>query len=101
MEAHVLPPHPSVIPMNTADLAADDGSLVSAGRGSGLSKQEKSRYPTRLNTLYQYDFRTPGASVGCCYLPSYVRQQCETGKAVCHPRSRHCQWTEGMIRPTP
>ncbi|OGE51549.1 hypothetical protein PENARI_c013G08674 [Penicillium arizonense] len=37
----------SVIPMNTADLAADDGSLVSAGRGSGLSKEEKPKYPTR------------------------------------------------------
>ncbi|KAJ5317226.1 hypothetical protein PENANT_c045G03502 [Penicillium antarcticum] len=37
----------SVIPMNTVDLAADDGSLVSAGRGSGLTKEEKSRYPTR------------------------------------------------------
>jgi ribosomal protein S4 len=37
----------SVIPMNTADLAVDDGSLVSAGRGSGLSKEEKSKFPTR------------------------------------------------------
>jgi ribosomal protein S4 len=28
----------SVIPMNTADLAADDGSKESAGRGAGLSE---------------------------------------------------------------
>ncbi|KAJ5136881.1 hypothetical protein N7448_005435 [Penicillium atrosanguineum] len=31
----------SVIPMNTNDLAADDGSKASAGRGSGLEKAEK------------------------------------------------------------
>lgn len=31
----------SVIPMNTNDLAADDGSKASAGRGSGLEKVEK------------------------------------------------------------
>ncbi|KAJ6127383.1 hypothetical protein N7523_002995 [Penicillium sp. IBT 18751x] len=31
----------SVIPMNTNDLAADDGSKASAGRGSGLEKTEK------------------------------------------------------------
>ncbi|KAJ5383381.1 hypothetical protein N7517_001292 [Penicillium concentricum] len=37
----------SVIPMNAADLAADDGSLVSSGRGSGLDKDGKSAYQTR------------------------------------------------------
>ncbi|KAJ5776023.1 uncharacterized protein N7511_001034 [Penicillium nucicola] len=37
----------SVIPMNTADLATDDGSLVSAGRGSGLTQEEKPRYTVR------------------------------------------------------
>ncbi|KAJ5562225.1 hypothetical protein N7461_000986 [Penicillium sp. DV-2018c] len=30
----------SVIPMSASDLAADDGSLASAGRGSGLGKQD-------------------------------------------------------------
>ncbi|KAJ5431983.1 hypothetical protein N7445_008481 [Penicillium cf. griseofulvum] len=37
----------SVIPMNAADLAADDGSLASSGRGSGLGKDGKSIYPAR------------------------------------------------------
>ncbi|KAJ5164640.1 uncharacterized protein N7500_006470 [Penicillium coprophilum] len=37
----------SVIPMNAADLAADDGSLVSSGRGSGLDKDGKSTHQTR------------------------------------------------------
>ncbi|KXG52678.1 uncharacterized protein PGRI_079340 [Penicillium griseofulvum] len=36
----------SVIPMNAADLAADDGSLISSGRGSGLGKDGKI-YPAR------------------------------------------------------
>jgi ribosomal protein S4 len=31
----------SVIPMNTNDLAADDGSKAAAGRGSGLAKSGK------------------------------------------------------------
>ncbi|KAJ5272796.1 hypothetical protein N7478_007921 [Penicillium angulare] len=37
----------SVFPMNTADLAADDGSKMSAGRGSGLLTKEE-RQPARL-----------------------------------------------------
>jgi ribosomal protein S4 len=37
----------SVIPMNTADLAADDGSLMSAGRGSGLDEQGKPAFKAR------------------------------------------------------
>ncbi|KAJ5927400.1 hypothetical protein N7516_009173 [Penicillium verrucosum] len=37
----------SVIPMNASDLAADDGSLVSSGRGSGLDKGGKPAYQTR------------------------------------------------------
>ncbi|CAI7620227.1 unnamed protein product [Penicillium glandicola] len=37
----------SVIPMNASDLAADDGSLVSSGRGSGLDKHGKPAYQTR------------------------------------------------------
>lgn len=32
----------SVVPMNTSEMAADDGSGASAGRGSGLEKPEKS-----------------------------------------------------------
>lgn len=36
----------SVVPMHTADLAADDGSMMSAGRGSGLDKKvEAPRVP--------------------------------------------------------
>ncbi|KAJ5959127.1 uncharacterized protein N7479_006277 [Penicillium vulpinum] len=37
----------SVIPMNASDLAADDGSLVSSGRGSGLDQDGKPAYQTR------------------------------------------------------
>ncbi|CAG7926673.1 unnamed protein product [Penicillium olsonii] len=37
----------SVIPMNTSDLAADDGSLFSSGRGSGLEKEGKPAFQTR------------------------------------------------------
>ncbi|KAK4870340.1 hypothetical protein LT330_005394 [Penicillium expansum] len=37
----------SVIPMNASDLAADDGSLVSSGRGSGLDDGGKPAYQTR------------------------------------------------------
>ncbi|EKV12996.1 30S ribosomal subunit S4, putative [Penicillium digitatum PHI26] len=37
----------SVIPMNASDLAADDGTLVSSGRGSGLDKGGKPAYQTR------------------------------------------------------
>lgn len=33
--------------MNASDLAADDGSLVSSGRGSGLDKGGKPAYQTR------------------------------------------------------
>ncbi|KAJ5169015.1 uncharacterized protein N7482_004609 [Penicillium canariense] len=40
----------SVIPMNTSDLAADDGSKVSAGRGSGL----KEGGPTQRSRLIPY-----------------------------------------------
>ncbi|KAJ5738078.1 hypothetical protein N7493_001233 [Penicillium malachiteum] len=38
----------SVVPMNTADLAADDGSEMAAGRGSGLNKDVKSPSMPRL-----------------------------------------------------
>jgi ribosomal protein S4 len=37
----------SVIPMNASDLAADDGSLASAGRGSGLDKDGDETYENR------------------------------------------------------
>ena len=38
----------SVIPMSTADLAADDGSKMSAGRGSGLTESGRRTGPNRL-----------------------------------------------------
>ncbi|KAJ5482345.1 hypothetical protein N7475_001157 [Penicillium sp. IBT 31633x] len=37
----------SVIPMNASDLAADDGSLASAGRGSGLDNDGSPTHQTR------------------------------------------------------
>ena len=46
----------SVIPMNTADLAADDGSMVSAGRGSGLTKLERGAGSSRLIPYTQMAF---------------------------------------------
>lgn len=45
----------SVYPMNTADLAMDDGSKASAGRGSGLQEQEKS-FNSRLVPYTQMAF---------------------------------------------
>lgn len=47
----------SVIPMNTSDLAADDGSKVSAGRGSGLEKKRgKDSIQARLTPYTQMAF---------------------------------------------
>ncbi|KAJ5584172.1 uncharacterized protein N7459_003972 [Penicillium hispanicum] len=46
----------SVIPMNTADLAADDGSKISAGRGSGLTKTDRASGPSRLTPYTQMAF---------------------------------------------
>lgn len=37
----------SVVPMNTLDLAKDDGTAASAGRGSGLQTGERESYQTR------------------------------------------------------
>ncbi|KAJ5937209.1 hypothetical protein N7454_004864 [Penicillium verhagenii] len=45
----------SVYPMNTADLAMDDGSKASAGRGSGLQSEEKP-FNTRLVPYTQMAF---------------------------------------------
>ncbi|OQE26782.1 hypothetical protein PENSTE_c005G00725 [Penicillium steckii] len=45
----------SVIPMDTSDLAADDGSKISAGRGSGLQNQEKGR-PSKIIPYTQMAF---------------------------------------------
>jgi ribosomal protein S4 len=47
----------SVIPMNTTDLAADDGSKESSGRGSGLSSESSSgRSRSRLIPYTQMAF---------------------------------------------
>lgn len=47
----------SVVPMNVADLAADDGSLVSSGRGLGLdSEDKKSRTNVRPMPFTQMAF---------------------------------------------
>lgn len=46
----------SVIPMSTIDLAADDGSKISAGRGSGLSKVERGPGPARPTPYTQMAF---------------------------------------------
>lgn len=46
----------SVIPMNTADLAADDGSKVSAGRGSGLEKRGRESIQSKLTPYTQMAF---------------------------------------------
>jgi ribosomal protein S4 len=47
----------SVIPMNTTDLAADDGSKTSAGRCSGLEKRARdSVTPPRLTPYTQMAF---------------------------------------------
>lgn len=46
----------SVIPMNTSDLAADDGSKDSAGRGSGLEKRGKESIQSKLTPYTQMAF---------------------------------------------
>ncbi|KAJ5090284.1 hypothetical protein N7532_008968 [Penicillium argentinense] len=46
----------SVVPMDTTDLAADDGSQVSAGRGSGLQKQGDKGRPSRIIPYTQMAF---------------------------------------------
>ncbi|KAJ5414335.1 hypothetical protein N7509_000962 [Penicillium cosmopolitanum] len=46
----------SVIPMDTADLAADDGSKNSAGRGSGLQTQGEKGRPSRIIPFTQMAF---------------------------------------------
>ena len=46
----------SVIPMNASDLAADDGSQASAGRGSGLDMGGKPAYQKRPTPYTQMTF---------------------------------------------
>ena len=46
----------SVIPMSTSDLATDDGSKTSAGRGSGLEKRGRDSVTARLTPYTQMAF---------------------------------------------
>ncbi|KAJ5596014.1 hypothetical protein N7450_002472 [Penicillium hetheringtonii] len=46
----------SVIPMDTTDLAADDGSKISAGRGSGLQTQGDKGRPSKIIPYTQMAF---------------------------------------------
>lgn len=46
----------SVIPMNPAKLAADDGSMTAAGRGSGLEPEDQEQRPTRRTPYMSMTF---------------------------------------------
>lgn len=41
----------SVVSMNPAELAQDDGSMISAGRGSGLDNQEHKSRPFPFTSM--------------------------------------------------